>query len=183
MNPNMKTYCWSAAAGLATYALGLIVMYCDMHPVTAKQILTVITFPLCPAVFVSAGINLKLKKPHERKYFWRMLAGMTAYALGIKAANDFFPNQHHQYWLVFLPLLPMIYVVVTIIRAVTNMDEMMRKIQTEAMAFSGLATGFTCFTYLFLRDMGAPEFHAEWAFYMMFFYYWVGAFFAWRRYW
>ena len=179
----MKTYCWSAAAGLVTYALGVIVMYFDMHPVTTKQILTVITFPLCLAVFVSAGINLKLKRPNERKYYWRMLAGMTAYALGIKLANDFFPDQHNKYWLVVFPLLPMIYVVVTIIRYISELDEMKQKIVTEAMAFSGLATGFTCFSYIFFRDMGAPEFHGVWAFYMLVFYYWVGAFFSWRRYW
>jgi len=183
MNPNTKTYCWSTAAGLATYLLGLIVVYYDMHPVTTKQILGVITFPLCLAAFVSAGINLKLRRPAERKYYWRMLAGMTAYALGIMAANDFFPDQHHKYWLALLPILPMIYVVVTIIRYISELDEMKRKIVTEACAFSGLATGFTCFTYLFLRDMGAPEFHAEWAFYMMDAYYFIGLFFSWRRYW
>lgn len=183
MNSNTKTYCWSAAAGLATYALGVIVMYCDMHPVTTKQILTVITLPLCLAVFVSAGINLKLRKPSERKHFWRMLAGMTAYALSIKVANDFFPDQHHKYWLILLPMLPIIYIVTTIIRSISELDEMKRKIVTEACAFSGLATGFTCFSYIFLRDMGAPEFHGEWAFYMMGVYYFVGLFFSWRRYW
>jgi hypothetical protein len=80
-------------------------------------------------------------------------------------------------------LLPLIYVAATIIRFVSEgLDEMKRKIVTEAMAFSGLATGFTCFTYLFLRDMGAPEFRAEWAFYIMWAYYGIGAFFSWRRY-
>ena len=157
-------------------------MYYDMHPVTTKQILTVITLPLCLAVFVSAGINMKLRKPHERKYFWRMLAGMTAYALSIKVANDFSPDQYHKYWLILLPMLPVIYIVTTIIRSISELDEMKRKIVTEAMAFSGLATGFTCFTYLFLRDMGAPEFHAVWAFNIMWAYYAIGLFFSWRRY-
>ena len=81
-----------------------------------------------------------------------------------------------------LPLLPLMFVAATIIRAVSDLDEMKRKIQIEAMAFAGLATGFTCFTYLFLRDMGAPEFRGEWAFYIMWAYYWIGLFFSWRRY-
>ena len=51
---------------------------------------------------------------------------------------------------------------------------MRRKIVCEAMAFSAIATGFTCFTYLFLRDMGAPEFRGEWAFYLMWAYYGIG---------
>jgi hypothetical protein len=112
-----------------------------------------------------------------------MTLGFTGYVLGLVALNCL-DGQHlpHRHWLVLLPLLPMIYMVTAIIRGVSDMDEMMRKIQTEAMAFSGLATGFTCFTYLFIRDMGAPEFRAEWAFYIMWAYYWIGAFFSWRRY-
>jgi hypothetical protein len=30
--------------------------------------------------------------------------------------------------------------------------------------------------------MGAPEFHAEWAYYLMFAYFWIGFIFSWRRY-
>jgi hypothetical protein len=95
----------------------------------------------------------------------------------------FYPDtQQYKYWLVLLPFVPIIYQTITIIRAVSAMDEMKRKIVTEAMAFAGLATGFTCFTYLFLRDMGAPEFRPEWAFYLMWAYYFIGLFFSWRRY-
>ena len=111
-----------------------------------------------------------------------MAVGFTGYVLGIVTANYFYPEQQHRYWLVLLPLLPMIYMVTAIIRCVSDMDEMVRKIQTEAMAFSGLATGFTCFSYIFLREMGAPEFHAQWAFCMMWAYYGIGLIFSWRRY-
>ena len=112
-----------------------------------------------------------------------MTAGFTGYVLGIWALNHFYAEHlPHKHWLGLLPLLPLIYVAATIIRYVSELDEMWRKIVTEAMAFSGLATGFTCFTYLFLRDMGAPEFHGEWAFYIMWAYYGIGAIFSWRRY-
>lgn len=111
------------------------------------------------------------------------MAGFVGYALGLVALNYFRAKQlPHKYWLVLLPLLPMFYMITAIIRGVSDMDEMLRKVKTEAMAFSGLATGFTCFCYLFLRDMGAPEFHAEWAFYLMWAYYGIGAIFSWRRY-
>lgn len=113
-----------------------------------------------------------------------MIAGFIGYVLGLFALNHFDAERlPHRYWLVLLPLLPLIYMAATIIRFVSEgLDEMKRKIVTEAMAFSGLATGFTCFSYLFLRDMGAPEFRAEWAFYIMGAYYGVGTFFSWRRY-
>ena len=125
-----------------------------------------------------------IMKPHLKKYLWRMMAGLTGYTLGLFALN-YFDADHlpHRYWLVLLPLLPLIFVVATIIRFVSEgLDEMKRKIVTEAMAFSGLATGFTCFTYLFLRDMGAPEFRAVWVLYIMWVYYAIGLFFSWRRY-
>jgi glucan phosphoethanolaminetransferase (alkaline phosphatase superfamily) len=117
------------------------------------------------------------------KYMARMVVGFTAYALGLVALNYFYTEQSpHRYWLVLLPVVPILYVAITIIRYVSELDEMWRKVVTEAMAFSGVATGFTCFSYLFLRDMGAREFHGEWAFYIAWVYYGIGAIFSWRRY-
>lgn len=120
----------------------------------------------------------------KSKYTLRTIAALIGYALGLVALNTFYTEQsaRSKYWLVLLPLLPLIYMATSIIRCIADLDEMKRKIYTEAMAFSGVATGFTCFTYLFLRDMGAPEFRAEWAFYIMWAYYWIGLFFSWRRY-
>ena len=118
-----------------------------------------------------------------KKYFLRMMGGFVVYTLGLFALN-YFDAEHlpHRYWLILLPVLPIIYLTTVLIRVVSGFDEMKRKIVTEAMAFSGVATGFTCFSYLFLRDMGAPEFHAVWAFYLMWAYYGIGLFFSWRRY-
>ena len=113
-----------------------------------------------------------------------MIAAFVGYGLGLVALKTFYPEQSAQgkYWLVLVPLLPLIYMAYAIVCGVSDLDEMKRKIYTEAMAFSGVATGFTCFSYLFLRDMGAPEFRAQWAYYMMWAYYGIGIFFSWRRY-
>ena len=113
-----------------------------------------------------------------------MTSALIVWALGIWAFVHFYVEQksQHRNWLILLPVLAIIYMVYCMVRWVSELDEMKRKIVTEAMAFSGLATGFTCFSYLFLRDMGAPEFHGEWAIYLMFVYYWIGLFFSWRRY-
>jgi hypothetical protein len=120
---------------------------------------------------------------NRTKYVLRMTAGFLAYVLGLVALNRLYGNQEpHKYWLILLPVLPLIYLAATIICYASELDEMWRKILTEAMAFSGVATGFTCFTYLFLRDMGAPEFHGEWAFYLMWVYYGIGSIFSYWRY-
>ncbi len=104
------------------------------------------------------------------KYLIRMTVGFIAYALGLFALHYFFKDKKYspdRYWLILLPILPLLYIAATIIRYVSELDEMWRKIITEAMAFSGLATGFTCISYLFLQDIGAPEFRACWAFDIM----------------
>jgi uncharacterized membrane protein HdeD (DUF308 family) len=114
-----------------------------------------------------------------------MAVGFAAYASGIFALHYFFEDKEHspqRYWLILLPVLPLLYIAATIIRYVSELDEMWRKVITEAMAFSGLATGFTCVSYLFLQDIGAPEFRAYWAFDIMWAYYGIGLFFSWRRY-
>jgi hypothetical protein len=112
-----------------------------------------------------------------------MAIGFIAYTLGLIALNRcYVPQSPHRFWSILLPVLPTVYLAATIIRAVSDYDEMKRKIVTEAMAFSGLATGFMCFSYLFASDMGAPEFRPEWAFYLMWANYFTGLFFSWRRY-
>jgi hypothetical protein len=117
------------------------------------------------------------------KYTIHLLAGLLAYALGLIVMNWYIGNPPSHYGMLALPILAIIYIVTTIISYVAQLDEMKRKIVTEAAAFSCVATGFTCFSYLFLRDAGAPEFRAQWAFYLMMAYYWIGLFVSWRRYW
>ena len=118
----------------------------------------------------------------KSKYTLRMMGGLAAYGCGLVAMGFLSDKLPTKYCWALLPVLAIIYMVTTIMRYVSELDEMWRKVITEAAAFSGIATGFTCFSYLFLRDMGAPEFHAEWAFYMMWAYYGIGLIFSWRRY-
>jgi hypothetical protein len=182
MDLRTKRYFFSAIGFLGTYAIGWVVMNHELHPTTTKQILAVITLPLGPAAFVSTAVNLKWMRPYQKKYFWRFAAGMTAYVLGLDLANHVqAPPSPYNFLLVLLPVVPLIYVCSVIIRYIAESDEMWRKIYMEAWAFTGVATGFTCCSYLFLRDMGAPVFHAEWAFYLMWVYYCIGLFFSrWR---
>jgi hypothetical protein len=121
-------------------------------------------------------------KPQFRKYLLRMTVGIAAYGLGLVAMGFFADKLPGKYCWAVLPVLAIVFLVATLIRHVSELDEMWRKIITEAAAFSCIATGFTCFSYMFLRDMGAPEFHGEWAFYMMWAYYGIGSVISWRRY-
>jgi hypothetical protein len=121
----------------------------------------------------------------KSKYTLRKTVGFIAYVFGLWAWK-YFSWQHshspYRYWLVLLPVLPIIYLCVIFHHQLSEKDEMWRKIITESLAFSATASAWTCLSYLFLREMGAPEFHAEWAFYILVAYYLIGYFFVRRRY-
>lgn len=124
-------------------------------------------------------------KAAAKSYLLRMSAGFILYAGAVCLAHYVHYNKSlNAYWpLYLLPVLPIIYIVATIIRFIaTGFDELQRKITLEAGAFAGLATGFSCISYLFLENAGAPRFHADWGFYMMWVYYGIGVLFSARRY-
>jgi hypothetical protein len=183
MNSKTKWYCWSAVAGLATYVLLALELNRELHCWANKDFLTMFFFPLGIAVLVSAAINLKHMKPLVKKYSQQFIIGMVAYILGIDLLHHIpMPSAPYKYLLVLLPILPVIYICFTVIRYITALDEMWRKIFTEAWAFSAIATGFTCVSYPFLQDVGAPQLPLECGFFLMWIYYFIGLFFSWRRY-
>ena len=99
--------------------------------------------------------------PHNKKYFWRMTIGLIVYACGIWAMKYFcwkHADSPYRYWLVLLPVLPMIYLILTFHRQLfKEKDEMWRKIITESLAFTATATAWTCCSFFFLRDLGVPD--------------------------
>lgn len=117
-----------------------------------------------------------------KKFVFLMVLGFIAYALGLWALNLFYDKHSaYRYLLILFPMLPTIYVVAIAVRFVSQCDEMARRMATEAMAFSGLATALTCEGYFFFRDMGAPEFKAYWAWGLTAIYYIIGTMWArWR---
>lgn len=128
---------------------------------------------------------LVLFKKSQMRPFVKNLLPIAAVAIvfGTRAASHFYnPQSPYRYWLILLPVLPLIYICFALMCIVSDMDELKRKIVTEAMAFGGLATAVTGFSYMFFRDMGAPELRGDWVFYIMFIYFLIGLFFSWRRY-
>jgi hypothetical protein len=183
MNSKTKWYCWAAVASLATYVLLALEMNRELHCWANKDFVTMFFFPLGVAVLVFAAINLKFMKPRVKKYNKRMIFGFVVYALSLDLVNHLpMPPAPYKYLLALLPVLPLIYICFAIISFVSEADEMKRKIVTEAMAFAGLATGFTCFSYIFVRQSGGLEIPLDYAFYVMWIYYFIGLFFSWRRY-
>ena len=183
MESEKNKFLWSILVGVIAYGLVLAYLHRSLHPGNVEQTMTLFSLPLFPAIIIAGIINMRSMKPPKRKHYWRMTIGMSAYVLGIGAMNHFYtPQSPYRYALILLPILPLIYVCFAIVRAVLDMDEMKRKIATEAMAFTGLATGFTCFSYMFVRNAGGPQIPLDCAFYIMWIYYFIGMFISWWRY-
>jgi len=86
-------------------------------------------------------LQIKFMKSNS-KYILRIAVALTGYALGLLAFTCFY-REHlpYRYWLVLLLVLPLIYMTTAIIRRVSEMDEMWRKIVSEALAFQQLPRG------------------------------------------
>jgi hypothetical protein len=118
-----------------------------------------------------------------KKFLPLFFLSLVGYSLGLAALNLYYDKTSpFKYLLILLPMAPTFYVIFISVRAASQFDEMQRRIVTEAMAFSGLATALTCMGYNFCRDMGAPEFKAYWAWSLVGLYYFVGLAWAKRRY-
>ena len=121
----------------------------------------------------------------KSKYTLQKTVGFIAYALGVWAMLYLYWKHSHstyRYWLVLLPVLPMIYLIVITLRGFSEKDEMWRKIISESLAFSAIATAWTCCSFFLFRAIGVSTFHVEWVFFIMVAYYLIGFFFSWRRY-
>ena len=122
-------------------------------------------------------------KQSFRRYLLHMAIGFVLYSFGLFAYNDLFGSLHHlmvKWLLLLLPMLPMLYVVTTILQYVSQMDEMQRKLIMENAAFAGLATAFTCFSFYFIRDLGA-EIRPEAGYEVFASYYILGSAWSWWR--
>jgi hypothetical protein len=119
----------------------------------------------------------------KKKFLLRLAISLVAYGPGLLAVARFNIGQSpYRCLLILFPVLPLLYMSAVIVRFFSELDEPQRKVATEAWAFSGIATALTCIGYMFLRDMGAPEFDAGWVFCIMWVYFGIGQFFVWRRY-
>lgn len=57
-----------------------------------------------------------------------------------------------------IPVIPTIFVVIAVMRALRDSDELQQKIQLQAVTFSAIVTGLITFSYGFLENVGFPHF-------------------------
>jgi O-antigen/teichoic acid export membrane protein len=100
-----------------------------------------------------------------RSYLKEFGGAMAAYvvvllvAITIVNAN---PTAPWRYVVVVLPVVPLCFALLAFLRYFRRMDELQRRIQLEALAFSFGVTTIVTITYGFLERAGAPHLPLVW---------------------
>lgn len=111
----------------------------------------------------------------SRKYFLQFVGAMIAYVLLMAAVwiataylssspslRSSIVDSNWRYLIMVLPVVPVVYGMIAFVRAIGELDELERRIQLEAFAFSLGSTAVLTFGYGFLELAGLP--HINWLF-------------------
>ncbi len=103
------------------------------------------------------------QKQVMRLYVRELIWAMIAYFIALVASILILKQDWIQLrWLIIaislVPALPIALVLIAIMRALMDGDELQQRIQLLATAFSAALTGFITFSYGFLENVGFPKF-------------------------
>jgi hypothetical protein len=110
---------------------------------------------------------------------------MAAYSLIVPISVRLLRGHEHTvlgYCIAFLPIIPSAFALIAFLRYFRGLDELQRRIQLEAVAFSFLATCLITLTWAFLQNAGLPRFDVSWVAPLLIALWGIGAAIARRRY-
>ena len=120
-----------------------------------------------------------------KRYLKEFLTSMAAYSLLVPVSVRLLQGHEHTfagYAIAFLPIIPSGFALWAFLRYFRGLDELQRRIQLEAVAFSFLATCFITLTWAFQQNAGLPRFDISWVAPLLIFLWGVGMGIAKRRY-
>ncbi|MCC6501108.1 MAG: hypothetical protein IT313_12655 [Anaerolineales bacterium] len=107
-----------------------------------------------------------------KRYYKEFVTGMTAYVVALIVSllvlNNTELPQMTKIVIVLIPIVPVVFVLLAILRALRDSDELVQRIQLQAVTFSSIATGLVTFSYGFLEGIGFPKLPTLWILPMMF---------------
>jgi hypothetical protein len=122
----------------------------------------------------------------SKKYVREFLAAMAAYVVVLIVSITLISASPPSAWwripLALAPVVPILFAMLAFMRFFSRMDELQRRIQLEAFAFSFGVTGIVTFSYGFLVDVGFPTISWGWIFPLMIALWGIGQGVATRRY-
>ncbi|MGH8369452.1 MAG: hypothetical protein ACRESC_00590 [Gammaproteobacteria bacterium] len=104
----------------------------------------------------------------DRRHQFQVTAGALAYLVVLLVSIHFLKQPGMSLVASALlgvsPMVPAVFVIWSVFQHITRMDELQRRIQTEALALSAAGTALLGLTYTFLEgDAGFPHLGAWWA--------------------
>jgi hypothetical protein len=102
---------------------------------------------------------------NAKRYLREFLGSMAAYSLMVPLSMWILRGHQHTplgYCIAFLPIIPSAFALWAFLRFFRGLDELQRRIQLEAVAFSFLATCFITLTWAFQQNAGLPRFDVSW---------------------
>ncbi len=100
-----------------------------------------------------------------KRYLKEFGSSMAAYSIMVPASVWLLRGHQHTplgYAIAFLPIVPSALALCAFMRMFRGLDELQRRIQLEAVAFSFLATSLITLTWAFQQNAGLPRFDVSW---------------------
>ena len=102
---------------------------------------------------------------NAKRYLLEFGGSMAAYSAMVPISIWMLRGHEHTpvgYAVAALPIIPSGLALWAFMRMFRNLDELQRRIQLEAVAFSFLATCLITLTWAFLQNAGLPRFDVSW---------------------
>jgi hypothetical protein len=122
---------------------------------------------------------------NHKRYMKEFGSSMAAYVVVVLASVWLLKHYVHSAWrfpLAVLPVIPAAFAMWAAIRYFRGLDELQRRIQSEGLAFSFLATCVIALSWGFLQNAGLPNFDVIWVAPLLVFLWGIGTCVAKRRY-
>lgn len=98
---------------------------------------------------------------NNKRYLKEFGGSMAAYSVMVPLSMWMLRGHEHTvlgYGIAFLPMIPSAFALLAFMRMFRGLDELERRIQLEAVAFSFLATCLITLTWAFQQNAGLPRF-------------------------
>lgn len=127
-----------------------------------------------------------MSKSASKMYVKEFSLAMGAYVIAVIASVTLINISPNGAWwripLALLPIIPALFALRAYLRFFSRMDELQRRIQSEALAFGFASAGLLTFSYGFLENAGLPRLSWVFVFPLMIAMWGIGNGIAARRY-
>lgn len=110
----------------------------------------------------------QVMRRYLKEFFFAMSMYVVILIVSVTLLRSYELPRGWQVVISLAPTLPIIFVIIAILRALRDSDELIQRIQLQAIVFSAITTGLITFTYGFLENVGFPHFPTIWILPMMF---------------